>query len=81
MNHAEQNEENFEKGESKKNSTAWLVKCSQEQKEILQKKSSRIWKKCCSISCGFCSNIGHKRGAFRCKQGNTKRILRDRQSH
>lgn len=44
MNHAEQNEENFEKGESKKNSTAWLVKCSQEQKEILQKKAAESGK-------------------------------------
>jgi len=40
----EQDEEVFEKNESKKSPTAWLVKCSQEQKEILQKKAAESGK-------------------------------------
>lgn len=40
----EQDEEVFEKTESKKNPTAWLVKCSHEQKEILQKKAAESGK-------------------------------------
>ena len=40
----EQDEEVFEKTESKKSPTAWLVKCSQEQKEILQKKAAESGK-------------------------------------
>ena len=40
----EQDEEIFEKTESKKNTTAWLVKCSHEQKEILQKKAAESGK-------------------------------------
>ena len=40
----EQSEDSFEKTESKKSPTAWLVKCSQTQKEILQKKAAESGK-------------------------------------
>ncbi len=40
----EQDEDTFEKTEYKKNPTAWLVKCSHEQKEILQKKAAESGK-------------------------------------
>lgn len=40
----ENSEESFERNELKKSPTAWLVKCSQEQKEILQKKAAESGK-------------------------------------